>query len=927
MFAQISERRMHQIRWVVTVGWVLLIVSLFYDPWTAALTEPDHPWSPLRLTGACVQVQGVCVEEAPQPIGATLFWGAIVPSGIFILLVFSHELWRRICPLSFLSQIPRALGWQRQFKRENAKTGKVRYELAKVQSESWLGRNYQYVQFAYLFLGLCGRILFFNADRLVLGSWLVFTIGAAIAVGYIYGGKSWCQYFCPMAPVQTVFSEPRGLLGSQAHTSESRITQSMCRTVEADGSETSACVACQSPCFDIDSERTYWAGLHRREESFMRYGYLGLMVGYFVYYYLYAGNWDYYFSGVWNRDPNQLGALMNPGLYLAGRAIAIPKLFAVPLVLGAFTLGGIGLGRLIASRAQVYPWRKPAPLNADLVQHRVFAIVTFLAFNIFFFFAGRPLLLLTPGWVQFGFDGLVLFLSTLWLQRSWRRSPDRYRRENLASRLRKQLAKLDLDVSLVLDGRSLDDLHADEVYVLAKVLPNFTREKRHRVYKGVVRDALEEGYVDSASSLDVLAQMRQELGISADEHREVLEELGVEDPDLLNPDRQRSLENLVRISGYRRSLERLLHLQQTQPELMSINTADTPSLRALRQEYLITPQEEAWVLSGLASPAQATQRAEGLLARLREWIAADQALTLPALEAHRPVVALIQEALGHKQDLIVRSLLETLATLPAAEALALAQTLNQLAPLPLAALKAGQYLDQLSPELIHTLQTDRDQPAPRPPTPADTLSHLENLLDHYNPLVPAAALYLIAQLEPGRVQVASQKLLQLAPSPLLTATAEQALSSTALTLATMPELEKVVYLFNSDFFHRLEPSTLLALAGLAQIKTYDPGDTISDAGDTCRELLILVEGEASIHQNRPQGTQMEQFCPGQVLDELEVLTRGTLDNAIVADSAPTRILAVPVDALDNLIDQDPAFARRVIVLESQRLQQIAGPMG
>ena len=494
------------------------------------------------------------------------------------------------------------------------------------------------------------------------------------------------------------------------------------------------------------------------------------------------------------------------------------------------------------------------------------------------------------------------------------------------------MAKLNLDVSQVLDGRSLEDLHADEVYVLAKVLPDFTREKRHWVYKGVVRDALEEGYIDSASSLNVLAQMRQELGISADEHREILEELGVEDPDLLNPDRQRSLENLVRLNGYQRSLEQLLHLQQTQPGLMPTDAADAPSLRALRQEYLITPQEEEWVLSGLASPAQATQRAEGLLARLQEWIAYDHALTLPALEAHRPVVALIQEALDHKQALIVRSLLGTLSTLPPPEALALAQTLNQLAPLPLAAvLKAGQYPDQLAPEVLHTLQTELDQPAAPPPPPAaDTLSYLENLLDHYNPLVPAAALYLIAQLEPGRAQAASQKRLHssLTPSPLLAATAKQAQSSSrAMALATVPELEKVVYLFNSDFFHRLEPSTLLALAGLAQIKTYAPGDIISDAGDTCRELLILVEGEASIHQNLPQGTQVERFGPGQVLDELEVLTSGTLDNAIVADSAPTRILAVPVDALDSLIDQDPAFARRVIAFESQRLQQIAGPLG
>jgi CRP-like cAMP-binding protein len=623
---------------------------------------------------------------------------------------------------------------------------------------------------------------------------------------------------------------------------------------------------------------------------------------------------------VWNRDPNQLAALMTPGLYLAGRAIAIPKLFAVPLVLGAFTLGGIGLGTWLAAQAQVYPWRKEKSLNADLVQHRVFAIATFLAFNVFFFFAGRPLLLLTPGWVQFGFDGLVLFLSTLWLQQSWRRSPDRYTRENLASRLRKQLAKLGLDVAAVLEGRSLDELDANEVYVLAKVLPDFTREKRHRVYKGVVRDALEEGYIDSASSLDVLAQLRQELGLSADEHQEILDELGVEDPDLLSPDRQRSLENQVRLSGYQRSLERLLHLQQTQPELM----ADASNTRLLRQQYSISPQEEEWVLGDIASPANTTRRAEGLLARLREWLAYDHALTLPDLQAHQPVVALVQDAARRKQGLIVRSLLETLPTLPEPEAASTAQALSQLAPSALVdILKQGNLEAQLSPAVVSILQQPPSDLSSPPPTVEHTLSYLANLLDHYNPLVSAAALYLMAQLHPARAQAAAQRLIPRAAEPLVRVTADYIQAAdTAPALAAVPGLEKVVCLFNSDFFHSLKPSTLLALADRAEVKTYAPGDTISDAGDTCRELLILLEGEASIHYQRQGELQVNRFCRGQVLDELEVLTHGTLDNAIVADSAPTRILAVPVESFDALVDQDPDFARRVMALESQRLQQI-----
>lgn len=910
---------MHWVRWILTIGWLLVIASLFYDPWTPALTEPNHSWSPFRLSGDCVQVQGSCVVEQPYPLGATLFWGAIVPSGIFILLVFGHELWRRICPLSFLSQIPRALGRQRQFKRENQATGKVRYELAKVKSDSWLGRNYAYLQFGWLFVGLCGRILFFNADRLVLGGWLLFTIAAAIAVGYFYGGKSWCQYFCPMAPVQTIFSEPRGLLGSKAHQSDQRVTQSMCRTVLPDGNEQSACVACQSPCIDIDSERTYWEELNKPEESLIRYGYVGLVIGYFLYYYLYAGNWDYYFSGVWNRDPNQLAALMNPGLYLFGQVINIPKLAAVPLVLGGFTAFGYGAGKLIENRAKSYVRRHRPNLNPDMVRHRIFAICTFGIFNFFFFFAGRPLLHLTPPWVQYGFDLAILFLSTLWLHKTWRRSPDLYSRENLASRFRKQLEKLQLDVSQFLDGRSLDDLHANEVYVLAKVLPGFTREKRHQAYKGVVQEALEEGYVNTSSSLEVLQQMRQELGISDDEHREVLEELGVENPELLNPNRQRTLENQIRLSGYQKSLERLMRLQQRQP-------ADRPQqgIRNLRREYSIAPQEEAWI-SALSPDADGIQKAEGLLARLAEWAACEQALKHPALQPHPATLKLLQESVSQKQALIVRSIFETLMVLPEpASAVAIAHSLKQLAsPLVAEYLSREYWRSHLDPAIVLALtQPSSTLNAPVPST-QDTLSHLETLLQHYNPLVSSSALYLVAQLNAERAQAIARELSQEPHPPLVRTTAEQLLTlPPSPPLSALPTLEKLIYLFNSDFFHRLQTETLMTLSDRAEVRTYAIGDAITEAGDTCRELLLLIEGDANIHYQLAEGVRVERFHPGQTLDELEVLTHSTSENTILADSKKTRILALSIDAVDDLLDHDPDFARRVLELESRQLQRL-----
>lgn len=937
MFAQLPESRMRWIRWILTIAWILVIASLFYDPWTSAFTESTHPWSPLRLIDTCVQVQGRCLAEQPYPLGTTVFWGAIVPSAIFILLVFGHELWRRICPLSFLSQIPRALGWQRQFKRENSKTGKVRYELAKVQSDSWLGRNYPYLQFGWLFVGLCGRILFFNADRLVLAGWLLFTIVAAIAVGYFYSGKSWCQYFCPMAPVQSIYGEPGGLLSSKAHMSDQMVTQSMCRTVLPDGKEKSACVACQNPCIDIDAERTYWDSLNQPETSLLRYGYVGLVVGYFGYYYLYAGNWAYYFSGAWARDPDQLASLFSPGLYLFGQAINIPKLVAVPLVLGGCTAIGYWGGRWIEKIVRSYSRRQDSTLSVETIRHRIFTLCTFGIFNFFFIFAGRPLVQLMPWSAQYLYDLALVSLSTLWLYKTWRRSPEFYARENLASRFRKQLEKLQLNVSQFLDGRVLSDLNTHEVYVLAKVLPGFTREKRHQAYKGVVREALEEGYVSYSSSLEVLQQMRRELGISDDEHRVVLEELGIEDPGLLDPNRQRSLENQIRLSGYRKSLERLMLLQSKQSEgiastadrpmdLTQLSDQDAVAVRSLRREYSITAQEEDRILSGFSADAGNAQKAEFLLAQLSELMESDRALSQPTLQAHQAVLTLLRENIRYRTELIVRSLLQTLVTLQSdPAALALAQSLQALKP---AILEREDWSDRLSPEILQLLsQPGEPAISSQEFSSQQILGYLEALLQNQNPLVQAAALYMVAQLDIEQSRAIAQNQRHAAQAEIVRETAEQLLAIPAssptspLLLTAFPTLEKLVYLSNSDFFRGTRSETLIALAHQAEVRAFKKGELITEAGDTCRELLLLIEGDAKIHYHLGADVKVEFLQPGQTLDELEVLTHSTSENTIIADSEKTRILAISVDAFDDLLDSDSDFARRVLALESRQLQR------
>jgi len=169
MLNALPEQTVHKIRWILAIGWSLLIASLFYDPITQILTDPAQIWSPFRLNldpAQCVTLQGICLPAEPYAMGAKFFWTTVVPAGLMIIFVLGHEFWRRICPLAFFSQIPRALGIQRKLKIVTS-SGKSRYELVSIDKKSWLGRNFLFLQFGLLAIGLVFRILFIGSDRWV----------------------------------------------------------------------------------------------------------------------------------------------------------------------------------------------------------------------------------------------------------------------------------------------------------------------------------------------------------------------------------------------------------------------------------------------------------------------------------------------------------------------------------------------------------------------------------------------------------------------------------------------------------------------------------------------------------------------------------------------------------------------------------------
>ncbi|MGI8503465.1 MAG: FHA domain-containing protein [Hassallia sp.] len=673
MISQVEEKKMHLVRWLLAIGWLTLIFSLLYDPISFSFTDPTNIISPFHLhpekyldPSTCVKIQGVCVPQQPYGMGGRIFWAMVLPIGIMILLVLGHECWRRICPLYFFSQIPRALGIQRKRKVVNPDTGNVRYEQAGVEKESWLGRNYLYLQLGLFYLGLNIRILFVNGDRTAMAIFLLFTIVSAITIGFLYKGRSWCQYFCPMAPVQMFYTGPRGLLGTDAHDKPPQsITQSTCRTVDSSGQEKSACVSCQSPCIDIDAERSYWEGITKPDQKILFYSYFGLMFGFYWFYFLYAGNWDYYYSGTWTHEEGQLRTLFNPGFYFFNQAIPIPKLIAAPLTLAVFAIASYFLTVGLEKAYRAYLHSKNKYLNEEQVLHAIFVVCVFVSFNVFFMFGGRPNISLLPGWAILGLNGIIIIVSTLWLYRSLTRSRERYSRESLATNLRRQLNKLAVDWSKLLEGRSLQDLIPDEVYVLAKVLPGFKRADRVQVYKGVLREALEEGKVSSAESLEVLKDMRKELNVTDEEHYAVLAELGVEDYTLLEPQKLRSRETQLRIEGYRRASELLIQQQiENGRPLQEAIERTQKQIIAFRQEYAITTDEHEQVFAEMFhQDGPLLQKAEVLLAQLQDLAVQGQMLYNSVPNPKAPVYVLLRQAVQEKKKLITTQLFRILELL------------------------------------------------------------------------------------------------------------------------------------------------------------------------------------------------------------------------------------------------------------------------
>jgi hypothetical protein len=702
-----------------------------------------------------------------------------------------------------------------------------------------------------------------------------------------------------MAPVQTVVTGPRSLFGSPAHVdTSSRITQSMCRSIGAKGQIQSACVACQAPCIDIDAERAYWQTLTGKPGlTWAWWSYPGLVIAFFLLIKDQSpAGIDYLRSGMWAYDQQALTKAWLPlnGIWTMG----LPRLVTIPLLLVLAAALSVG----IFSRLQAFQEQLLSPelgeRAPELARSRTRLLATFMGVNAFFWFADPLIGMAGPAGGQV-IRSLVLIASGMVLYRGWHRDRGDYTRESTSASLRKQLQKLIPALSPYLDGRTLADLSASEVFTLARVLPIQITETKRSIYRGVMADLLGTGRLERAASLVQLEELRRSLDLVEEDHFATVRELALQDPRILKLDALQRESRTLRQEAAAEAIEELMGATRT---LEGNDLLRQDHLRDRLEEIRgrFTLDEASWEeLLGRFGPASRYAR-EALrteLDSLRHQLAARESLERAGVAD--PLLRPLMSVLDRRITSHVVTITPALQAFPPDEPL-----VRELAA-----------LRPLFPPSVRRLIRGRDQHLPEPaagdmPPPLDPRPDPADLLDElWRDPDPDTALWVLW--------------VQLRRNP----TRGEALRHTPrVGLPGSPGLDRLLRgegMEGAELMDRLlavplvaglSPAALFSLVRWGEPRRWEPGEALFAIGDPTDFVAVLLEGSCRVLAPQPAAVDGEGLVPiatvaaGEPLGEVSFFTDRPRQVSIRAGNAPVLALVFDSVHFESLLQQSSEFS-------------------
>ena len=197
---------------------------------------PARLWPVLRVASVAAAVATVALLVLVPDLGLKFFWGLAVPV-LPALFFVAPGLWRNVCPLAALNQLPRTAGFTRAGR-----------------PPEWLLRHGYLVAVGGLLVAVSARKWLFNDSATATAALIVAAMLLAFTGGVLFRGKSgWCSLVCPVLPVERLYNE----------TPFVRVANRHC----------DPCVGCTKNCYDFnplaanlsdayDDDAT-WAGYRR----------------------------------------------------------------------------------------------------------------------------------------------------------------------------------------------------------------------------------------------------------------------------------------------------------------------------------------------------------------------------------------------------------------------------------------------------------------------------------------------------------------------------------------------------------------------------------------------------------------------------------------------------------------------------------------
>ncbi len=332
-------------------------------------TPPRGVRAMLAVGYAIVAIAAPAFFFAPRA-----FWTVLMPLVPIGFTLIGFHAWRRICPLAAIGSL-------------GAMHTRTRRRVPR-----WLARWPMTTSLALLFVALWARFMATNGDGLALGTMLVGLAVSAALFNFFFSGKSWCNYVCPVGVVERIYTDAAPLR-------------------ETPNARCEPCTGCVRACPDIDQDKSYRSSLTSTDRRLATYAFPGLVLGFYTYFRLREGEWAAFFDGRWTERAADLDAMRGAGFVFAPN---VPAALAAALTLASFAATS-GLAFFVLERALTR-----ATSDRELLRHRMLTVAAFVAFNVFYIFAGAPSLALVPG-ARLVTALVVPIVSTIVLVRRWSR--------------------------------------------------------------------------------------------------------------------------------------------------------------------------------------------------------------------------------------------------------------------------------------------------------------------------------------------------------------------------------------------------------------------------------------------------------------------------------------------------------------------------